>query len=88
MPFDLARNILDHLRILTERDTALLDIRAGNIDLEQIHRLIRKPLHNLYVLTRRMTADIDNDLRVVLLQERNVPFDKEIDARVLQSDRI
>lgn len=68
MAFHLFCDFFDHLRILSERNTAFLYIRAGNIDLEQIYRLVGKPLHHINVFFRRMSADIDDDFRVIFLR--------------------
>ena len=88
MPLDLSRDRLDCLRILSERDAAAFYIRAGNIDLEHIYRLLRQALYRLTIFLRRMSADIYDDFRVVLLQKRDVPLAEQVDTRILQADRI
>ena len=83
MAFHLFCDFFDHLRILSERNTALLYIRAGNIDLEQIYRLVGEAFHHINVFLRRMSADIDDDLRVIFFEKRNVSVNEQINARIL-----
>ena len=82
------RDGLQGVRFLAEGDAALLDIRAGDIDLQHIYRLIRQALHHLAVVLHGLSADVDNDFRVVLLQKRKIPLKKHVDARILKADGV
>lgn len=79
---------LHSLRILTEGDAALFYIRAGNIDLQKIHRFIRQTFDYFQIVFRRLAADIYNDLRIILLQEGNIALAEHVDAGVLQTDGV
>ena len=80
--------MLQCFRILSEGNAAFLYIWAGNIDLQQIHRLLRQTLYHLTVIFFTLSADIDDDLRIILLQEGNISFYKYINPRVLQTNGI
>ncbi len=74
--------------ILSERNSPFFDIRTGNIDFQHIYGSIRKPLHDRTVIGCALSADIDDNFRIILLQKRNIPPDKYIDPRILQTDCI
>ena len=85
---DLSGQLLYMLCILSESKESCIDIRAGNVDLHHIDRFIRKAFYHFKILFRCMSADIDNDLGIVIFQIRNVSFTEQIDSRVLKSDGI
>ena len=74
--------------MLSEGDAAMLDIRAGHIDLKQIDRLVRELLDHLHIVRHCPPADIDDNPRVKLFQKRKVPLNQYINAGILQPDRI
>ena len=86
--FDLCGDLLHQLRILSEGNAALLDIRTGNIDLQQIHILIRQTLYHLQIFFCGMTTHIDNDPCIILLQIWNISLHEYIYAGILQTNGI
>ena len=58
--------MLNTVGILAESYSALLHIRAGNIDFKHVNRLICKPFNNLNIILLRLSAHIDNNLCIVL----------------------
>ena len=64
--FDLTGDGFYGFWILSEGDTAFLNIRAGNIDLQKIHRFTGQALYYTQVFFGRMAADIDHDLGIML----------------------
>ena len=80
------RNLRQTLWVLSERNSPVLYIRAGNINFQQINRLVGKLFHNLHIICRRTSAYIDDDFRVKLLQKRNIPLNKHVNPRILQPD--
>ena len=79
---------LRRCRILPESDSALLDIRTGNVDFQQIHVLTSETLHYLTVVLCTPAAYIHDNLCVILPEKRNVPLHKHIDTRILKPDGI
>ena len=76
------------LRILSESDSAFFDIRTGNIDFKHIHWFVAQPFDHFDVIFRCLSTDIDNNLCIILLQERDISFTEYINARILQTDGI
>ena len=76
------------LCILPKRQKACINIRARNIDLHHINRLISQSFHHCQIFFRCMTTDIDDDLRIIFLQKWNISFAEQIDSRILESDCI
>ena len=66
MAFYLAGDRLHCFRILSKCDAALLDVRAGNVDLQHIDRLARQFFHYIDVIFRRFSTYIDDNLRIIL----------------------
>ena len=79
---------LHRLWILSKRDASLFYIRAGNVDLKHIDRLIRQSFHNLEIIFGCFSTDIHNDLRIIFFEKRNITLNKKIDPRILKSDRV
>ena len=88
MFFHFSCDCLNSFRILTERDSALFDIRAGNVDLQHIDRLICQTLYNLTVIFGGFSTYVYNDLCIIFFQKRNVSGDKHINPRILQTNGI
>ena len=86
--FHFSRNVLRRLRILSERNPALLHIGAGNVDLQQIHRLLCQPFHHLQIILCRLSAHIDNDLCVKFFQKRDIPSAENLNPWILQTDSV
>src|SRR5699024_3565002 len=86
--FHFPGNLLQRLRILSESDTAFLNIGAGYVDLQEIRRFIAQTLHNLAVILCGFSTDIHNDLCIKLLQERKIPFAEHIDSRILKTNGV
>ena len=66
MAFYLAGDRLHCFRILSKCDAALLDVRAGNVDLQHIDRLARQFFHYIDIIFRRFSTYIDDNLRIIL----------------------
>ena len=81
-------NIVQTVRLLAEGNGSLLHVGAGNIDLQHVHGRIRKALHHFQIIFHCFAADIDDHLRVILLQKGQIPLHKHINAGVLQADGI
>ena len=81
MLFDLGRNIVQGIRLLSKGDGALLDVGAGDIDLQHSYcGLFSQLVHDLQVILHGFSADIDDDLRI--------PLHKYIDTGVLEADGV
>ena len=82
-------DLLDRRGIRSERDPALLHVRAGNVDFQKIRAFfVREPPHTIDVLPRAVSANIHNHLRVKLLQELQIPLRKCLLPRILKANGI
>ena len=82
-------DLLDRPGIRSERDPALLHVRAGNVDFQKIRAFfVREPPHTIDVLLRAVSADIHDHLRVKLLQEPQIPLRKCLLSGILKTDGI
>ena len=81
-------DIVQAVRLLAEGDGSLLHIRTGDVDLQHVHGCIRKALHHFQIILQHFAADIDDYLRIILLQKGQVPLQEYVDARVLQADGV
>ena len=52
--------------ILSNGNAALFDIRAGDIDLQHIYRLVCKTIYHFNIFLCGMSAYIDNNLCIIL----------------------
>ncbi len=86
--FDLTCDRLYHLWILSKAAMPPFDIRAGDIDLQHIYRLVCKTIYHFNIFLCGMSAYIDTIIFVSYCFKRDVSLDKQINARVLKSDRI
>ena len=76
------------LRILAESEEARVDVGAGNVDLHHIDLFLCQPFNHSQIFFRRMTADVDDDLRVIFLKEGNISLAENVDAGVLKADGV
>ena len=64
---EIQRELASLLRnLMSKCDAALLDVRAGNVDLQHIDRLARQFFHYIDVIFRRFSTYIDDNLRIIL----------------------
>ena len=72
-----------------ERDAALLDVRAGDVQLERVHAFrIRQDSRELDVLVQRAAADVDDVGGAEPPQLRQLLGDVSMDADPLQADGV
>ena len=75
--------------ILSKSDTAFLHIRAGNIDLQHIHRLIRQSFHNFADNLPVLFPQTFTMIFVSYFFRNGISrFAEHINPRILQSDGI
>ncbi len=77
--------LLHALHPVRKAKESCIDIRAGNVDFHHIDRFIRKAFYHFKILFRCMSADIHNDLGIIVFQIRNISFTEQIDSRILKS---
>ena len=82
--FDLSGKLFHMLWILTESKETSIDVRTGNVDLHHVDLFLCQPFYHSQVFFRCMTADIDDDLRIVFLKEGNISFTEYIDTGILK----
>ena len=89
---DLAHGAGDVVRAVqaaAELNAAFLDVRARDVQLDGRDALvIRQDARDLRVLVERGAADVDDDARAALAQQRQLLADEAVDADALQADGV
>ena len=77
-----------HLGVVAERDAALFDVGAGDVDLDRIYGRIVEALRDVFIFLDSGTRHVGDEACLREVEPRQNLLDDTVDAWILQADGI